>query len=70
MAVTTEHTCKLLRTKPVPSPAGMPLDMGGSTNAFWCLKTMTTAGPDQGLAVPEFCTAARACFEPRADTSR
>ena len=60
-----EH-CKLLRTKMsyVPNASVKdPLQQDSATRAYWCLKTMTPAGPDQGLAVPERCNASRQCFE-------
>ncbi len=61
--------CRLLRTKHAfGSLAGArePWQAGRSTTAvYWCLKTMETFGPDDGLAHPHRCCAGRACFEAR-----
>jgi hypothetical protein len=35
----------------------------GSSNQYWCLKTMTTAGPDNDFVAPETCQPDRGCFE-------
>jgi hypothetical protein len=35
----------------------------GSSNQYWCLKTMTTAGPDNDFVAPESCQPHRKCFE-------
>lgn len=61
--------CRLLRTKTAfgtlvgdrSDPA--PWQIGASTTAvYWCLGTMASAGPDDGLAHPHACGAARDCF--------
>ena len=37
---------------------------GNSTTAvYWCLRTMETAGPDDGYAHPHTCCQGRECFE-------
>jgi len=64
----TPVVCAMLRTK--TAFGGYELDdqpadwqSGKSTTAvFWCLKTMTTAGPDDQFAHPSTCQAGRACF--------
>jgi len=62
--------CRLLRTKTAfgtlvgdrSDPA--PWQTGVSTTAvYWCLGTMASAGPDDGLAHPHACCASRACFK-------
>jgi len=67
----TPTICNLLRTK--TAFGGYQLDdqpanwqSGESTTAvFWCLRTMGSAGPDEGFAHPSVCRAGRSCF--RAD---
>ena len=63
--------CRMLRTKTAfgtyTSTAGDGGDwrMGESSTAvYWCLETMSTAGPDDGLAHPHGCCGGRACFKP------
>jgi len=34
-----------------------------ATSQYWCLSTMSTAGPDNGFAAPERCAAHRTCFK-------
>ena len=34
-----------------------------SSNQYWCLKTMITAGPDNDVVAPEVCQPGRGCFE-------
>jgi hypothetical protein len=37
---------------------------GNSTTAvYWCLRTMETAGPDDGYVHPHNCREGRVCFE-------
>ncbi len=67
---TIPPVCRMLRTKTAfgaysieTSPT--PWQAGESTTAvFWCLRTMDTAGPDDGLAHPEQCLTDRSCFQP------
>ncbi|CAN5419822.1 hypothetical protein BH09PLA1_BH09PLA1_33960 [soil metagenome] len=40
-------------------------DGASNTAVYWCLKTMDTAGPDDGFAHPQSCRVGRACY--RAD---
>jgi hypothetical protein len=35
------------------------------TACYWCLATMSTAGPDDGLVHAHHCRAGRDCFESR-----
>jgi hypothetical protein len=35
---------------------------GGSSPAFWCLKTQTARGPDGGRVNDTGCSAGRSCF--------
>ena len=39
---------------------------GSSTAAYWCLRTMGSAGPDDHFAHPQRCRAGRVCFEDEA----
>ena len=59
--------CRFLRTKHsfgtfegdlAPWQAGL-----STTACYWCLRTMETAGPDDGLAHPHRCGEGRCCFE-------
>jgi hypothetical protein len=59
--------CQLLRTKTAFGTFAGSLyswQTGNSTTAvYWCLRTMETAGPDDGYAHPHACCEGRACFE-------
>ena len=59
--------CRFLRTKVAFGTlmgGHLPWQMGASSTAvYWCLKTMETAGPDDGYAHPHACCAGRECFE-------
>ena len=59
--------CRLLRTKTAYGNYGddmLAWQTGDSTTAvFWCLSTMTTAGPDQDYAHPMSCRQGRRCFK-------
>lgn len=63
--------CRKLRTKvSFGSPAPPLRDWrhgASSTAVYWCLATMESAGPDDGLAHPHQCDVARGCFVPPAD---
>ena len=58
--------CRLLRTKTAYgtyTSTGEDWQTGDSTTAvYWCLATMGTEGPDDQLAHPHECHAARTCF--------
>jgi hypothetical protein len=62
--------CRRLRTKTAfgtlvtdCSLEAAPWDTGASTTAvYWCLGTMASAGPDDGLAHPHACHEGRSCF--------
>ena len=66
--------CRMLRTK---TAFGTYTSTGGdggdwrtgesSTAVYWCLETMCTAGPDDGLAHPHRCNGGRNCFKPDLD---
>jgi hypothetical protein len=59
--------CRLLRTKTAFGTFVGSLhswQAGRSTTAvYWCLRTMETAGPDDGYAHPHACCEGRDCFE-------
>ena len=74
MSVEIEHheepvpvVCRLLRTKTAFGSfvgGANPWQAGASTTAvYWCLRTMETAGPDDGYAHPHTCRAGRICYE-------
>jgi len=60
--------CRLLRTKNAfanyaADELHSPWQAGESSTAvFWCLKTMTTCGPDDRYAHPTTCRAGRPCY--------
>jgi hypothetical protein len=71
LPVTSQSTptvCRMLRTKMAYANYGAvraSWQSGtSSTAAFWCLKTMGPAGPDERLAHPHNCCAGRGCFQP------
>ena len=59
--------CRLLRTKTAFGTFVGNLyswQTGRSSTAvYWCLRTMETAGPDDGYAHPHACCEGRSCFE-------
>ena len=58
--------CRRLRTKAAffNTPDAPPWQAGESTSAvYWCLGTMETWGPDEGLAHPHCCKENRSCFK-------
>ena len=61
------EVCRMLRTKTSFGTfvgSAHAWQSGRSTTAvYWCLKTMETAGPDDGYTHPHNCRAGRACFE-------
>jgi hypothetical protein len=57
--------CRKLRTKMAFGSLEGPRDWrhGDSTTAaYWCLRTMESAGPDDSLAHPHDCQSGRHCF--------
>ncbi|MFQ5707077.1 MAG: hypothetical protein ACE5HO_06475 [bacterium] len=59
--------CRFLRSKKTYVP---DLDHAESwrtadttTQPYWCLRTMTTAGPDNQLVAPERCQKERTCYQ-------
>jgi hypothetical protein len=62
------RVCRLLRTKTAFGTFRGNLyawQSGRSTTAvYWCLRTMETAGPDDGYTHPHACRQGRGCFEP------
>jgi hypothetical protein len=40
------------------------LELVGSTTTYWCLKTMTKAGPDEHFVHRSVCQPGRSCWEP------
>lgn len=64
---TSVAACRLLRSKTAFGTTHGYGDWraGGATAAYWCLRTMTTAGPDDALVHPDRCRPGRDCY--RAD---
>lgn len=59
------HVCRCLRTKTAfgTSVGYRPWQQGASSTAvYWCLNTMGTVGPDEGLVHPHSCQSGRTCF--------
>lgn len=59
--------CALLRTKTAFGPYGSANDLthaDSTTAVFWCLGTMSSAGPDDELAHAQLCREGRRCFQP------
>ena len=67
MEIENAPICQMLRTKnSFGSFDGhyFSWESGDSTTAvYWCLRTMETAGPDDGYAHPHKCRAGRSCYE-------
>jgi hypothetical protein len=40
------------------------LELIGSTTTYWCLKTMSKAGPDNQIVHRSSCQGGRTCWEP------
>jgi hypothetical protein len=61
-----QAVCRLLRTKTAFGTLMGTLyswESGRSTTAvYWCLRTMETAGPDDGYAHPHTCCEGRECY--------
>ena len=61
--------CKCLRTKMyyvnmIDAPDILSKDKDDSSTQYWCLKTMQTAGPDNGYVHRDTCiNQNRTCFE-------
>jgi hypothetical protein len=57
--------CSYLRTKTsfgTMEPGGPDWRAGSTTAVYWCLRTMETAGPDDGFAHAQRCREGRSCF--------
>ncbi|MBI2378757.1 MAG: hypothetical protein HYV07_32480 [Deltaproteobacteria bacterium] len=59
--------CECLRTKngygEVSTPLGDWVDFRDGSSCYWCVRTMSTIGPDQKLVGFESCGRERSCFE-------
>lgn len=70
VATEKPNVCQMLRTKTAFGTlvGGEAWQFGGSSTAvYWCLKTMTTAGPDENFAHPHACCAGRECYKGEPD---
>ena len=63
----TTNPCKYLRTKnrygSIPKNAESWLPGVDTTSNYWCLRTMSPAGPDDHYVHLSRCTHSRACHE-------
>ncbi|HUM00666.1 MAG TPA: hypothetical protein VL084_00145 [Thermoanaerobaculia bacterium] len=62
-----EKRCRHLRTKMMHVTsdwAAHAADYPSASASFWCLRTMSAAGPDDLPAVLGDCHSGRCCFEP------
>lgn len=63
----TKSQCRYLRTKrayfPDLSQTESWREGNSTTSQYWCLCTMSTAGPDSGLVAPEKCQRSRRCYK-------
>lgn len=66
-----EDLCRYLRAKVTGAPHGDKKALfalrNDATTVYWCLLTMSPAGPDDGLVHANRCGAGRTCCMPRAD---
>ena len=62
-----QPVCKNLRTKALYVYGQTTPDMYATSRSsgYQCLRTQFVTGPDAAPCVPESCTPARTCFEPR-----
>ncbi|MFQ5605170.1 MAG: hypothetical protein ACE5HS_18040 [bacterium] len=59
--------CRHLRTKMTYVPDQENAEnwrmVDSTTRQYWCLCTMSTAGPDNDLVTPEQCQSQRSCYK-------
>jgi len=59
--------CKSLRSKSSYGASGdydeEMIELTGSTTTYWCLKTMSKAGPDDHFVHRSVCRSGRSCWE-------
>ena len=64
---TYNSTCSCLRTKSSYAAFGEYQqdleEIMGATSTFWCLKTMSKAGPDEHYVHASICREGRRCWE-------
>jgi hypothetical protein len=64
----SEELCKYLRAKVNTAPHGDRRELWAvrtdASTIYWCLLTMRSAGPDDGLVHAERCGAGRECCTP------
>jgi hypothetical protein len=65
--LSTSMRCSCLRSKSAYGAFGEDLEhldhTMGATTAYWCLKTMGKAGPDEHYVHKSLCKPGRACYE-------
>ena len=60
--------CRHLRTKMmfvVNEWEARASEYPSTTAAYWCLKTMAAAGPDDGVSDLDACRRGRSCYQPQ-----
>ena len=57
-----DETCQHLKSEYNHIPSNRAEFKDPATQYYWCMKTMEVTGPDQYLAAPGECSAARTCF--------
>ena len=65
IAASEKSFCRCLKTKMlyVGSREDVDFHRPSSTAQYWCLHTMSQAGLDGDLVVPDACIPGRPCFE-------
>ena len=67
MEFNKKSQCRYLRTKSVYVPDFDDMESwrtgDTTTQQYWCLRTMITAGPDNDLVAPEQCQPERSCYK-------
>lgn len=64
----SEQLCRYLRAKMTSAPHGDRRELWAirteATTVYWCLLTLRSVGPDDGLAHADRCGAGRECATP------
>ncbi|MEK7484091.1 MAG: hypothetical protein AABZ60_07150 [Planctomycetota bacterium] len=67
MQQSIRSNCLYLRTKVAytPFPEGKDIWRIGEspTSCYWCLRTMSTIGPDENFVAPDVCQFERNCYQ-------
>jgi len=67
MEISKKSHCRYLRAKRAYIPGCEDPESwrsgDSSTQQYWCLRTMTTAGSDDDVVAPELCQPGRSCYK-------